>query len=78
MNVKVGLSNYAAKTDLKNVRHIDTSDRKTHVYLASLKSEVDKLEIDKLVPVPVDFSKLIDVVKNDVAKKMCMTNSLQK
>ena len=37
--------------------------------LASLKTEVDKLVIDKLVPVPVDLSKLNDVVKNDVAKE---------
>ena len=37
--------------------------------LASLKTEVDKLEIDKLAPVPVDLSKLSDVVKNDVVKK---------
>ena len=37
--------------------------------LASLKTKVDKLDIDKLAPVPVDFSKLSDVVKSDVAKK---------
>ena len=39
--------------------------------LASLKAEVDKLDIDKLAPVLVDLSKLSDVVKNDVAKKNC-------
>ena len=78
INVKVVLSNYATKTELKNVTQFDTSSFALKANLASLKSEVDKLEIDKLVPVPVDFSKLIDVVKNDVAKKMCMTNSLQK
>ena len=72
------MSNYATKTELKNVTQFDTSSFALKANLASLKSEVDKLEIDKLVPVPVDFSKLIDVVKNDVAKKMCMTNSLQK
>ena len=72
------MSNYATKTELKNVTQFDTSSFALKTNLASLKSEVDKLEIDKLVPVPVDFSKLIDVVKNDVAKKMCMTNSLQK
>ena len=37
--------------------------------MASLKTEVDKLDIDKLVPVPVDLSKLRDVVKKDVIKK---------
>ena len=42
--------------------------------LASLKTEVDKLDIEKLVPVPVDLSKLSDVVKNDAVKKLCMIN----
>ena len=63
------LSNYAAKTDLKNITHIDTSSFVLKTNLASLKTEADKLDIDKLVPVPVDLSKLRDVVKNDVAKK---------
>ena len=66
INVKFDLSNYATKTDLKNVTHVDTS---SFASLASLKTEVGKLDIDKLVPVPVDWSKLSDVVKNDVAKK---------
>ena len=63
------MSNYATKTELKNVTQFDTSSFALKANLASLKSEVDKLEIDKSVPVPADFSKLIDVVKNDVAKK---------
>ena len=69
MNVKVDLSNYATKTDLKNVTHVDTSSFALKTNLASLKTEVDKLDIDKLAPVSVDFSKLSDSVKNDVAKK---------
>ena len=69
INVKVDLSNYATKTDLKNVTHIDTSSFALKTNLASLKTEVDKLDIDKLAPVPVDLSKLSDVVKNDVVKK---------
>ena len=69
INVKVDLSNYATKTDLKNVTHVDTSSFALKTNLASLKTEVDKLDIDKLAPVPVDFSKLSDVVKNDVVKK---------
>ena len=69
INVKVDLSNYATKTDLKNVTQVDTSSFALKTNLASLKTEVDKLDIDKLAPVPVDLSKLSDVVKNDVVKK---------
>ena len=69
INVKFDLSNYATKTDLKNVTHVDTSLFALKTNLANLKTEVDKLDIDKLVPVPVDLSKLSDVVKNDVVKK---------
>ena len=78
INVKVDLSNYATKTDLKNVTHVDTSSFAPKTNLANLKTEVHKLDIDKLVPVPVDLSKLCDVVKNDVVKKLCMINWLQK
>ena len=60
INVKVDLSNYEMKTDLKNITHIDTSSFALKTNLASLKTEVDKLEIDKLAPVPVNFSKLSD------------------
>ena len=63
------MSNYATKTDIKNISHVDTSSFALKSNLASLKTEVDKLDIDKLVPVPVDLSKLSDVVKNDVVKK---------
>ena len=66
INVKVDLYNHARKTDIKNISHVHTS---SFTNLANLKTEVDKLDIDKLVPVPVDLSKLSDVVKNDVVKK---------
>ena len=56
--VKVDLSNYAAKTDWKNMTHVDTSSFAMKTNLASLKTEVEKLGIDKLAPVSVDFSKL--------------------
>ena len=69
INVKVDLSNYATKTDLKNVTHVNTSRFTIKTNLANLKTEVDKLDIDKLAPVPVDLSKLSDVVKNDVVRK---------
>ena len=72
VNVKVDLSNYATKTVLKNITHIDTSSFALKTNLANLKTEVDKLDIEKLAPVPVDLSKLSDVVKNDVVKKNCV------
>ena len=69
INVKVELSNYATKADIKNTSQVDTSGFALKSTLASLKSEVDKLYIDKLVPIPVDLSKLSDVVTNNVFKK---------
>ena len=69
INVKVNLSNYATKTDWKNVTHVDTSSLASKTNLDNLKTEVDKLDIGKLVPVPTDLSKLSNVVKNNVAKK---------
>ena len=74
INVKVDLSNYATKTDLKNVTHVDTSIFALKTNLVSLKTEVYKFDINKLVPVPVDLSKLSDIVKNDVVKKAVLIN----
>ena len=69
INVKVDLSNYATKADIKNISHVDTSSFALKTNLATLKTEVDKLDIDNLVPFPTDLSKLSNVVKNDVVKK---------
>ena len=74
INVRVDLSNYATKTDLKNVTNVDTLSFALKTNLTSLKADknclkVDKLDIDKLVPVPVDLSKLSNVVKNEVVEK---------
>ena len=71
INVENDLLNYATKTDLKNVTYVETSSFALKTKLANLKTEVDKLDIDKLAPVPVDLSKLSDLVKNDVVKKNC-------
>ena len=68
-NVKVYLSNYATKANVKNISHLHTSSFALKSNLASLKTEVDKLDVEKLVPVAVDLSKLSDVVKNDVVTK---------
>ena len=65
-NVTVDLSNYATKVDIKNISRVDTSSFPLETNLPNLKTDVDELDIDKLVSVPVDLSKLLDVVKNDV------------
>ena len=69
INVKVDLSNYVTKEDIKNISHVDTSSFALKTILANLKTEVDKLDINKLTPVPTDLSKLSNVVKNDIIKK---------
>ena len=69
INVKTDLPNYATKIALKNVIHVDASSFAMKTNLASLKTEVDKLDINKLVPVPVYLSKLNDVVKNTIVQK---------
>ena len=69
INVKVDPLNYATKADIKNISHVDTSGVAVKRNLANLKTEVHKLDIDKLVPVPTDLNKLSCVVKNDVVKK---------
>ena len=63
------MSNYATKTDLKNVTHVDISNFSLKTNLANLKTEVHELEIEKLVPIPADLRKLSNVLKNDVVKK---------
>ena len=70
INVKVDLSNYATRSDIKNISHVDTSSFALKTNLANLKTEVDKLDIDKLKPVPIDLSKLSNVVNNDVYDKL--------
>ena len=69
IKVEIDLSNYATKEDIKNITHVDTSSFALKTNLSNLKTEVDKLDIDKLVPVPTDLSKLSNVIKNDVLKK---------
>ena len=73
-DINIDLSIYATKANIKNISHVDSSSFAPKSNLASLKTEVDKLDIDKLITVPVDLSKLSDVVKNDFVIKLCMTN----
>ena len=68
IKVKIYLSNYATKTDIKNISHVDTSSFALRTNSANLKTEVDKLDIDKLALIPAGLSKLSNVVKNVVKK----------
>ena len=70
-NVKeeLDLTNYATKTDLKNITHVNVSSFASKTNLAALKTEVDKIDVDKLKARPIDLAKLSNVVKNDIVKK---------
>ena len=69
-NIKViiDLSNYATKKEINDITHVDTSNFALKTNLANLRTEADKLDVDNLTTVPVDLSKLSNVVKNDVVK----------
>ena len=69
INVEVDLSNYATKADLKNATGVDTSKLTGKPDLASLKVEIDQIDVDKLKPVPAELSKLSNVVNNEVINK---------
>ena len=69
IKVELDLTNYATKTDLKNITHVDVSSFASKTNLAALKTEVDKIDADKLKPVPVDLAKLTNAVENDLVKK---------
>ena len=74
IKVEIDLSNYATKKDINDITHVDTSNFALKTNLANLKTEVDKLDIGKLATVPVDLSKLSNVVKNDVVRKTVYIN----
>ena len=63
------LTNYATKTDLKNINHADVSSFASKTNLAALKTEVDKIDTDKLKTAPTDLAKLTNAIENDVVKK---------
>ena len=69
VKVELDLTNYATKTDLKNITHVDVSSFASKTNVAALKTEVDQIDADKLKTVPVDLVKLSNVVKNEVVKK---------
>ena len=69
IKVQLDLSNYATKKDIKDITHIDASGFASKTNLAALKTEVDKIDTDKLKTVPDDLAKLTNVVKNEIIKK---------
>ena len=69
ITVELDLANYATKTDLKNITHVDVSSFASKTNLAALKTEVDKIDADKLKTVPVDLAKLTNAVEHDLVKK---------
>ena len=74
VKVELDLTNYATKTDLKNITHVDVSSFASKTTLAALKTEVDKIDADKLKTAPTDLDKLTNAIENDVVKKIdCKT-----
>ena len=70
------MANYATKTNLKNITHVDVSSYASKTTLPALKSEVEKIDVDKLKTTPTDLAKLKNVVKNDVVKKTDYTTKV--
>ena len=69
IKVELDLSNYATKKDINDITHVDVSSFASKTNLAALKTEVDKIDADKLKTVPVDLAQLSNVVNNNVVKK---------
>ena len=69
VKVELDLSNYATKDDVKNITHVDVSSFASKTNLAALKTEVDKIDANKLKRAPVDLAKLTNAIENDLVKK---------
>ena len=69
VKVELDLTNYVTKTDLKNIAHVDVSSFASKTNLATLNTEVDKIDADKLKTTPVDLAKLTNAIEHDVVKK---------
>ena len=69
IKVELDLTNYATKTDLNNITHVDVSSFASKTNLAALKTEADKIDVDKLKTTPIDLDRLSNLVKNGVVKK---------
>ena len=69
IKVELDLSNYATKSDLKNITHVDVSSFASKTNLVALKTKVDKINVDKLKTTPTNLAKLNNAVENDLVKK---------
>ena len=69
IKVELDLANYATKDHVKDITHVDVTSFASKSNLAALKTEVDKIDADKLKTVPVDLAKLSNGVDNDIVKK---------
>ena len=69
IRVVLDLANYATETDLKNITHVDVSSFASKTNLSALKTEVDKIDVDKLKTTPADLAKLTNAFEHDVVKK---------
>ena len=76
IKVELDLSNYATKNNLKNITHVDVSSFASKTNLASLETEVDKIDVDKLKTTPTDLAKLTNAVENDLVKKADCNNKV--
>ena len=75
IKVELDLTNYATKTDSKNITQVDVSSFASKTNLAALKTEVDKIDIDKLKTAPNDLAKLTNAVENDLVKIAGLTKN---
>ena len=69
IKVELDLANFATKDDVKNITHVDVSSFASKINLAALKTELDKIDVDKLKTTPADLAKLTNAIENDVVKK---------
>ena len=69
IKVELDLANYATKDDVKNITHVDVSSFASKTNLAALKTEVDKIDAEKLKTTPADLAKLTNAIEHDVVKK---------
>ena len=72
IKIELNLTNYATKTDLNNITHVDTSSYASKTNLAALKTELYKIDIDKLKTATTDLPTLTNAVENDLVKKNCL------